>query len=303
MSAGIPGTPAVTVLEGPKGTELQRLGRSVTDPWWTSEALLSDAGREQLRGIHQAYRRAGAGLVSANTFRTNLRALRAAGADEAFARELVRRAVSDARSAADPPAGGGPAVRVAAGMTTVEDCYRPDLVPSDAELAEEHGWLAARLAEQKVDLVLAETLNTVREAVVVTESCVRAGLPVWVSFVCREGGLLLSGEPLEDAVRTVAAAGAGAVLVNCVALGDLDAALSVLAKHSPVPVGAYPNVEDRSGVEEWTPVDRYVPVACGPEEFAESMAERVERYGLDLVGGCCGTTPAHIAALRTRLTG
>ncbi|WP_411105570.1 homocysteine S-methyltransferase family protein [Streptomyces sp. cmx-4-9] len=303
MSTAGPGAPAATVLEGPKGTELQRFGRSVTHPWWTSEALLDDVGREVLRGVHRAYRQAGADLVTANTFRTNLRALRTAGADEAFARELVRRAVSDARSAAGPrTAGGRPAV-VAAGMTTVEDCYRPDLVPPDAELAAEHDWLAARLAEQGVDLVLAETLNTVREAVAVTGSCVRAGLPVWVGFVCREEGLLLSGEPLEEAVRAVAGAGAQAVLVNCTALADLDRALEVLAKHSPVPVGAYPNVEDRAGVADWTPVDRYVPVACGPEEFAEAMVQRVGRYGLDLVGGCCGTTPAHIAALRARLDG
>jgi homocysteine S-methyltransferase len=301
VKAGAPATP--TVLEGPKGTELQRLGRSVTDPWWTSEALLDDAGRDQLRGVHQAYRRAGADLITANTFRTNRRALRRAGADEELSSELVRRAVSDARLAADSAGAGHRPHRVAASVTTVEDCYRPDLVPPDSELAEEHSWLISRLAAEKVELILAETLNTVREAVVVTESCARAGVPVWVSFVCREDGLLLSGEPLGAAVRTVAAAGAEAVLVNCVAMRDLDAALSELATHSPVPIGAYPNLEDRSDVEDWTPVDRYVPVACDPGEFADSMAERVQRYGLKVVGGCCGTTPAHVSALRARLTG
>ncbi|MEE1930146.1 homocysteine S-methyltransferase family protein [Streptomyces sp. TRM 70351] len=289
------------LLEGPKGTELQRLGRPVTRPWWTSEALLHDEGREQLRAVHGAYREAGAALVTANTFRTNVRALRRAGADEELSRTLVRRAVDDARAAAGDGASGTRRVPVAACVTTADDCYRPDLTPPDDVLAAEHGWLVDRLAEEKADLVLAETMNTAREAVVVTDLCRRAGLPVWVSFVCREGGRLLSGEDLGEAARAVAAAGAGAVLVNCVALADLDAALDALAAARPGPIGAYPNLEDRSGIEEWTPVNRYVPVACPPQEFADLMAGRIERYGLDIVGGCCGTTPAHVAALHGRL--
>ncbi len=288
------------VLEGPKGTELQRMGRSVYEPWWTNEALLHDDGREQLRGVHRAYREAGADLVTAYTFRTNIRALQRAGADEDLSRELVSRAVSDARSAVDA---GPPGGVVAASITTVEDCYRPDLVPTEAELRDEHGWLSARLAEEKVELVIAETINTVREGIVIAESFASAGLPVWVSFVCQDGGRLLSGETTGEAARAVAAAGAEAVLVNCTAMDDLDAALSGLAEHSPVPIGAYPNLEDRSGIEEWTPVDRYVPVAFTPEEFAAEMTERIKRYDLGVVGGCCGARPEHIAALRSGVTG
>lgn len=149
-------------------------------------------------------------------------------------------------------------------------------------------------------------MSTLVEAAVVTESCVRAGLRGWASFVCQDGGQLLSGEPVRDAARAVAGAGAEAVLVNCVPTGHLDTLLAELAAHSPVPIGAYPNLEDRSAIPDWTTVNRYVPATCGPEEFAAPLAERARRYGLSIVGCCCccgGASPAHLAALRARLTG
>ncbi|MGK4580021.1 homocysteine S-methyltransferase family protein [Kitasatospora sp. HPMI-4] len=291
------GSDRPVLLDGAKGTELQRLGVAVTDPWWTTAALLTEADRTRLAEIHRSYTRAGADLVTALTFRTNRRALQRAGAGEDRSRELVRTAVEVARSAtdtADTPV-------LAASVTAVEDCYQPRLVPPDADLREEHGWLAARLAEAGVGLVLAETINSAREAVAVAAACTEQGLPVWVGFVCTSDGRLLSGESIGTAARQAAAAGAGAVLVNCSTPADTDAALEVLSADCPVPIGAYPNLEDRSDIADWVAVDRYVPVRFGPEEFAELMAERVRRYGLSVVGGCCGSTPAHIAALRSRL--
>lgn len=299
------------VLEGPKGTELQRLGTSVTAPWWTNIALLDDSSRERLRMVHATYRAAGASVTVANTFRCGERAVRAAGGDRDFAGTLVQRAVADARAALrDAPAllpdgeqgsvpgtAGGVVPQLAASIAPVEDCYRPDLVPPDDQLMREHGWLAAEIASTGVDFVLAETMNSIREAVAVTEACGASRLPVRVSFVCHEGGKLLSGEPVGAAARAVAASGAQAVLINCTALDALDTALDDLSQHSPVAIGAYPNLEDRSGIADWTPVDRHVPTALGPELFATRMAGLVDRYGLSFIGGCCGSTSAHVEAL------
>lgn len=296
---GRPGAPVL--LDGAKGTELQRLGVAVTDPWWSTAALLTAEAREQLGAIHRRYAAAGADLVTANTFRTNLRALRRAGADEARARQLVLAAVSVARGAVEAGGPDGDRPVLAASMTAVEDCYQPKLVPPDEELRTEHRWHARQLAEAGVELVTVETVNTAREAVIAAAACNEQGLPVWVSFVCTDGGRLLSGESVGSASRAVAAAGAGAVLVNCSTPEDTDQALDRLAAECPVPIGGYPNLEDRSGIDDWQPVDRYVPVRYGPAEFADSMVERVRRFGLSVVGGCCGSTPAHIAELRARL--
>lgn len=293
-----PGSPVL--VDGAKGTELQRLGISVTEPWWTTAALLDLPGQRQLARIHEAYTEAGADLVTAVTFRTNRRTLLRAGADDYAAEVLVRRAVALARGAVRPGDDGRRPV-LAASIMPVEDCYRPSLVPQTAELRDEHDWMARQLAAEGVGLVLAETMNTVREAEAVTDACLRNGLAVWVSFVCGPDGALLSGESVTDAARAVAAAGASLVCVNCTTLEGTDLVLRRWAEDCPVPFGAYPNLEDRSGIADWTPVDRYVPVRYGPDEFADLMAERAERYGLSLVGGCCGSTPAHTAALHKHL--
>jgi homocysteine S-methyltransferase len=295
-----PGSPLL--LDGAKGTELQRLGISVTEPWWTSAALLDLHGQLQLATIHREYTDAGADLATAITFRTNRRVLLRAGADEHAAEVLVRRAVELARGSARPDGQGRRPV-LAASMMPVEDCYQPSLVPPDDELRKEHDWLARHLAAEGVELVVAETMNTVREARAVVDSCTRHGLDVWVSFVCGPEGTLLSGESPAEAAHAVAAAGASLVCVNCTTVDATDRVLDRWAHDCPVPFGAYPNLEDRSGIADWTPVDHYVPVRYGPEEFADLMAERVDRYGLSLVGGCCGSTPAHIAALRKRISG
>ncbi|QYX79574.1 homocysteine S-methyltransferase family protein [Streptomyces akebiae] len=295
-----PGSPVL--IDGAKGTELQRLGISVTEPWWTSAALLDLEGQRQLATIHQEYTAAGADLATAITFRTNRRTLLRAGADTYAAEVLVRRAVALARGSSRP----GRAERrpvLAASVIPVEDCYQPSLVPSGDELREEHTWMARQLAAEGVELVVAETMNTVREAEAVVDSCTRNGLAVWVSFVCGTDGALLSGESVTVAARAVAAAGASLVSVNCTTLEGTDEVLARWSHDCPVPFGAYPNLEDRSGIADWAPVDRYVPVRHGPEEFADLMAERADRYGLSLVGGCCGSTPAHVAALRKRIPG
>lgn len=288
------------VLDGGLGTELQRHGRSVTAPWWTARCLLDADGRRLVSRIHARYVAAGADVLTADTFRTTPRAARRAGTDDATAAGLVRTAVALARRAADP-AVAGRRVLVAASVAPVEDCYRPDLVPDAAALRREHGWLAEQLAQAGVDLALVETMNTVREAVTATRAVREHGLPAWVSFVCAGDARLLSGEDVAVAADAVRAAGAAAVLVNCTDPAGTDRALRRLRQAGPGLLGAYPNVEDRSGVPPATPVDRYLPPCLTPAAFA-GLWDAWRPVGLGVVGGCCGTTPAHIAALRSRLS-
>lgn len=280
------------LLDGGLATELQRAGLSVREPWWSSRALLTATGRLLLRSVHEAYVAAGVDVVTANTFRTNVRALRRTGLDEAGWEWLVRTAVGVAREAV----GGSPAL-VAGSVAPAADCYRPDLVPPDEELRAEHGWLATRLARAGVDLFLIETMNTVREARMALEQVLGAGGRAWVSFTCTAGGRLLSGEPLPGAVRAVTGDGAELVLINCTVPVHTEAALSVLREVWSGPAGVYPNIEDRTGLTPYRHVDRHVPAVLDPDEFAELVAGWCAEYGLAVAGGCCGTTPAHLAAL------
>lgn len=282
-------------LDGAVATELERHGVPVTAPWWTSRALLTEEKRRVLRSVHAGYVAAGAQLITANTFRCNQRALRDAGVDRAGYAWMVHAAVAVARATLDEAGGNG--TRIAGSMAPVEDCYRPDLVPSDEELRAEHRWLATEMLRAGVDLVLIETMNTVREASIALEQVVAAGGRAWVSFVCTDGARLLSGEPVADAARAVEAGGAEAVLVNCTQLATTEECLRRLADVCRGPIGAYPNVEHRPP----DPGDGPPPAAVGPEEFADTLGRWHDELGAALLGGCCGTGPAHIAALRDRL--
>src|SRR5262245_30418452 len=107
------------LLDGGTGTELLRRGYRTTLPLWSAGALLDRP--DLVAAIHADYAKAGAEIVTANTFRTNVRALRKAGL-EARAPELNRLAVKLARDSGAP--------FVAGSIAPLEDCYRPDLVPS-----------------------------------------------------------------------------------------------------------------------------------------------------------------------------
>ncbi|MGW5668665.1 homocysteine S-methyltransferase family protein [Micromonospora sp. NPDC003776] len=286
-----------TVLDGGVATELQRAGRSMRAPWWSADVLLDEAGRALLRRVHEEYAAAGADVLTAATFRCTRRAAREAGADPATAARLIGVALRIVREAA-----GDRPVRVAASLAPVEDCYRPDLVPDDATLADEHGWMADRFRAEAVDLVLVETMNTVREASCATAAVTRRGLPAWTSFVCRPDGRLLSGEDIGDAAQAAEAAGAGAVLVNCTTPAASKRALRRARLRYAGPLGAYPNLEDRRGISPAASVDRYLPAGVDGAQFADWARRGRDELGLTIVGGCCGSTPGHIAVLRRALS-
>lgn len=285
----------LVLLDGGVATELQRAGLSVQAPWWATRALLTDANRRILQTAHEAYLAAGARVITANTFRANLRALRQTRLDDAGQAWMVHAAVGVA-SAARNSARVQAAV-VAGSIGPAEDCYRPDLVPPDGDLRAEHGWLVQQLTRSGVGLFLIETMNTLREARIALEQALSVGGRAWVSFVCADGATLLSGEKLADAALAVARDGAEAVLVNCTSPANTETALGVLSEVRPSLIGAYPNIEDRTSLPGHQHVDRYLPPTLDPDEFAELLAGWRARYHLDILGGCCGTSPAHLAAL------
>lgn len=285
-------------LDGATGTELQRRGVPVRAPWWTTEALRTPRGRAALAAVHAAHARAGADILTANTFRCNQRALRGLGVAEPAAIRFVNEAVAVARTAS--AAASDRPLWVAGSLAPAADCYRPDLVPDSASLMREHAWLAGRLVEAGADLILVETMNCVREAVIAAEAGLAAGAAVLVSFVAGGGARLLSGERLAVAVRAVERSGVAAVLVNCTTLERTETCLRAMRKVAEGPIGAYANIEQRSGPAANGHVDRALPVVVDPAGFAESLARWHREFALAVVGGCCGTTPEHLAVAYAR---
>ena len=304
---------APIVLDAAMGTELSRRGASTAPPLWSARALVE--APELVEAIHRENVAAGADVLTIASFRLHARNLRDSSCSlsrgELIARAvtLARRAASEVSSKVNGEAahratlqqerraarrgdGATPpskkilgAIAIAGSLAPLEDCYRPDRVPSEAEISSEHAEMAVALARAGVDLILIETMNTIREALAAAQGAAATGLPVVVSCVTDGEGRLLSGERIEDFARALLALPfpPDALGVNCVAARSLGADLARLAAAaSSVPLAAYGNTYGD-------------PVA--PEDYAV-LAASWARLGARLVGGCCGTTAAHTAALR-----
>ena len=150
---------------------------------WSARALIE--APDVLHAIHADYIAAGADIITTNTFRTHRRTLARAGLGERT-RELTQLAVQIAREAAQQ---ADREVFVAGSMSPLEDCYSPQLVPPDDELWIEHAEMARDLAQAGCDVLLVETMNTIREAVIAARCAAATGLPVCVSFVVGLNGL------------------------------------------------------------------------------------------------------------------
>ena len=286
--------PRPILLDGATGTELNRRGINTDLPLWSARALLEAPG--VLRQIHADYARAGAELVTANTFRTHRRSLARAGlGDQAL--PLTLQAVALAREGAQAAEPGRPCW-VAGSLAPLEDCYSPELTPPQAECEREHTEMARHLVSAGVDVILVETMNTIREAQAATRAARATGLPVLASVVCRDDHRLFSGERVTDAVSALAGLGLVGLLVNCtpsttihVPFGELRAA--VMAQGVRVPItGLYANIGHTDDITGWTNTADVTPL-----EYAQ-LASGWLAQGANLIGGCCGTTPSHIAALR-----
>ncbi|HZM69559.1 MAG TPA: homocysteine S-methyltransferase family protein, partial [Candidatus Cryosericum sp.] len=124
--------PRPVVLDGATGTELQRRGVDTGLPLWSARALSSEAGRDILTAIHAEYARAGAEVLTTNTFRTTQRALGRAGVQNRWVlynRHAVEAARAGAAASGGAAAGAGRSVFVAGSIAPLEDCYTCDLVP------------------------------------------------------------------------------------------------------------------------------------------------------------------------------
>jgi len=288
------------LLDGATGTELQRRGVDTGLPLWSARALI--AAPAVLQTIHADYVAAGADIITTNTFRTHRRTLTRAGLGERT-HELTQLAVKIAHEAARQV---DRQVFVAGSIAPLEDCYSPQLVPPDSELWIEHAELARDLAQAGCDLLLVETMNTIREAVIAARCAAATGLPVCVSFVAgpngrppdqisaadREPLVLLSGESITEAVRAVQRLRPAVILINCVPLAYIDRAFNELRAAHRGPIGLYANVGHADDQVGWTLTDDVQPAAYAQQ------AQQWLQHGAAIIGGCCGTTPDHIAALK-----
>ncbi|MCH7705570.1 MAG: bifunctional homocysteine S-methyltransferase/methylenetetrahydrofolate reductase, partial [Chloroflexi bacterium] len=277
------------LADGAMGTELIRRAKVRADACLEH---LNLTGPDQVRGVHLDYIEAGAEMVETNTYGANRVRLERHGLGKSLA-EINRRGVELAREAQRL---AGQRVWVAG---AVGPLGRP-LAARGAESPKEARVLFREqvqvLADAGVDLVMLETfpsLAEIREAIVAVREV--GDLPIIAQLTFTQEGHTLAGDSIEEVVEALAPLDLAAIGANC-SVGP-DPMLRVMEEMSTsikVPLSALPN----AGLP--TEVDGRLLYLSSPAYMAE-LASRMVDAGVIIIGGCCGTAPEHIAAMRDAL--
>jgi S-methylmethionine-dependent homocysteine/selenocysteine methylase/SAM-dependent methyltransferase len=284
------------VLDGGIATELQRRsGESPLDEeLWGTWALYRSP--QAVLDVHRSYVETGCNVISTDTW-SILSApeleLRTGPGDNSASHwmDVARLGVSLARRAVDE-----------AGRTG--DCAVAFTISEEANSASRRGTielLARVFDEEPPDVVLLETLTLIREPSTyeTIELLLETGLPVWLSFRrCRHGVCGVFGQhwgpPEGDlfgrAARRFEEMGVEALLINCLPVDHVPGMVSWLRDFTSLPLGVYPNLGHQAG-SVW-----HFDETIDPAGYAKLALEWREE-GAQIIGGCCGVTPAHIAAL------
>ena len=271
----------IVVFDGGLGTELYNRGvfinKSFDELNLTNPALVKE--------VHRSYVEAGADVIETNTFAANRLKLRQHGLAEQLA-EINERGAQLAREAAE-----GAYVAGAIGPLGIR--IEPWGPTSLEEAREAFAEQAKALAAGGVDLFVLETfsdLPEIRSAIEAVRSV--SDLPILAQMTLEEDGSSLEGVAPEDFAAKLDAFGADAIGVNC-SVGPhamLDA-IEKMATATGKKLSAQPNAGTPRNID-----GRNIYL-CSPEYMA-TYARRFIQAGARIVGGCCGTTPEHIAAIR-----
>jgi homocysteine S-methyltransferase len=185
------------------------------------------------------------------------------------------------------------------------DAYKPaDSLPRKAA-QEFHRPQIEALASNGVDFLFLATAPSVDEALGVADAMAETGLPYSISFVIRRTGVVLDGTPLGQAIERIDAEAPrppAGFAVNCVHARVLETALESVAATHPNAVGRLLTFQANTGdleVEELDGAENLVGES--PPAFVEGLERLRRRFGLRVLGGCCGADSRHIELLSRRL--
>jgi 5-methyltetrahydrofolate--homocysteine methyltransferase len=273
--------------DGATGTQLQALG---LQPGECCERWVPDHP-DRVRHVHQRYLDAGADLLTTNTFGGTTLALAAHGLDTRAA-DINRAAARLAREVA------GERAWVLGDMGPFGGILEPYGETEPATAAAAFLAQAAALIEGGADALLVETMSDPAESALAIAAAREAGAELVIATFAFQrtpaGFRTMMGAGAATAIRAALDAGATIAGANCgtqLSLGDYAKLTAELVAAAGVPVIVQPN----AGSPERDSVTGRITYGTAPEAFADAAA-RCIALGARIVGGCCGTTPAHIAA-------
>ncbi|HKV85116.1 MAG TPA: homocysteine S-methyltransferase family protein [Ktedonobacterales bacterium] len=299
----------VLVYDGAMGTQILNLGLSAADYGGASQdgcpEVLAVTRPDAIRDIHRAYLAAGADVLETDTFTGTRLKLddyklgdRTREINAAAAR--VARAAADEFSTPDRPRFVAGSMGPTGMLPSSDDPSLSNITYQ--QLAEQYREQAAALIEGGVDLLLIETSQDILEVRAAIAGIRRAfaqtgrTLPIQAQVTLDTSGRMLLGTDVAAASTIVYHLGVDIVGLNCSTGPEhMREPVRYLTESIPLPISTIPN----AGLPLNVGGKAVYPMQ--PEPMAEQLAQFVSEFGVNIIGGCCGTTPDHIRAIQAHL--
>src|SRR5579863_2060991 len=294
----------VVVADGAMGTMLQASGATLDDFLGAEgcNEILNETRPDIVRSIHDRYLAVGVDCVTTNSFGANLANLGEYGLTARIG-ELSEASARIARQAADQWSTAGQSRWVLGSVGPGTKLPTLGHV-AFAELRDAYQENAAGLLRGGVDAIIVETCQDLLQAKAAIIGARRAiadtagRVPLIVHVTIETTGAMLLGSEIGAALTALEPLGVDAIGLNCATgPGEMSEHLRYLARHSKALLSCMPN----AGLPELTPNGARYPLT--PDELADAHDGFTREFGLSLVGGCCGTTPEHMAAVVERVRG
>ncbi len=295
----------IILLDGGVSTEIQKRGVPLHSNVWSG--LTTKTHPDEVLQVHEDYIRAGSQVITANTYATARHVLESINLGHE-SKMINLKSVQLAQQARDNVADGE--VWIAGSMSSMPPLTASQEVAVGKHVEASYQELAESLAQAGVDLIIAEMMRDIDNATMVIKAAVSTGLPVWIGYstmMAEDGADVRSlrwksndstTESLDFAtlVKTLSPLGGQAAGIMHTQVNNIDPALEVLGRHWSGPKLAYAET-GRLLVPDWS-----FEEICSPQDYAKEIEGWIKKHGVQIVGGCCGTGPEHIRALKSLLS-
>jgi len=293
----------VVIADGAMGTMLQRYEPTLEDYRQLEgcNEILNVSRPDMIAQIHDDYLAVGIDAIETNTFGANWSNLSDYDIDDRI-HELAEAGARIARERCEAAEAGDGRMRWVLGSMG-PGTKLPSLGHTTyAHLKDTFALQAEGLIDGGADAFLIETSQDLLQTKAAVNGCKQAivargiRLPIFVEVTVETTGTMLMGSEIGAALTALEPLGVDAIGLNC-ATGpaEMSEHLRHLSKHSAVTIACMPN----AGLPVLTADGAYYPLT--PAELATAHEQFVREFGIGLVGGCCGTTPEHLAAVVDRL--
>ncbi len=291
----------IILLDGGVSTEIQKRGVKMHPEVWSGIAHISNP--EIVRKVHEDYIRAGSKIITANTYSCARHVLESINLGKET-KKINNEAVTLAKKARDNS--GKEEVWIAGSMSSMAPFGSTQEVAEGTNVEGNYKELAETLAEAGVDLIIAEMVRDFKNAKYVIKSALSTGLPVWIGYSAmlgNDGKTVLSWRwkttkktiEFEKLVETISPLGGEVAGIMHSQVRDTDSALEILSRKWTGPKLAYAET-GKLEKPDWSFKETYPP-----KKYANEIKKWINKYGVQIIGGCCGTGPEHIRELKKEI--